>query len=200
MIDIDISALYKKMGINPAEIIVYKPKREEQRQLPLIFNVPGIEITQDNMTNYLGMPVLFPITFKGGTYEIYNNGELDEIKLDDFILPASTIATFRASKDAVITKINGSNSRVIEIWSDLLWDIRIKGFTLPEEVPSEETIRNLVLYSRIKDVEVSGDIFEWLDISRLFIKSLDIQQNQGYGDMLTFSLSCINVEPIELTI
>jgi len=199
MIGVDISALYKNIGVNTAALVRYRVPNSEIKQPSIVFNVPEITIEKGTVTNYLGLPVIFPVTFKGGTYEIYNNSEVEQIKLNEFRLPDTTICSFKAQKQSVESIISGGNTRIIEVWSDLLWDIEIKGIILPNpEQTTQEILENLILYSRIKEVRIEGDLFTWLGIYQIFLKDIDIQQQQGWGDIVTFSMSCIETEPIEL--
>lgn len=199
MIGIDISALYKGIGVDTSKLIRYNIPTDSQKTAVLTYNIPNVEITKDEVYNYLNMPIIFPIVFKGGSFEIYNNGKLEQISLFDFRLPDTTICTFKASKQATETIINGGNTRIIELWSDLLWDIEIKGMIIPSpDNTTQEIIEQLITFSRIKNVRVIGDLFTWLKIDQLFIKDIDLQQNQGFGDIITFSLSAIETEPLEL--
>src|SRR5690606_8112592 len=60
-------------------------------------------------TSYLQTPVMFPMTFLGGTYKRYaQNGELEDIKMEDYTLPFSTLLTFRRAKNITRTNVLGS--------------------------------------------------------------------------------------------
>ncbi len=199
MIGIDISALYKNIGINTAALVRYKIPEGNQNKGFLVYNVPEIQIEENNVRSVLGLPVMFPILFKGGRYEIYENGEVKEIDLEDFWLPETTVCTFRAQKQATQTVINGGNSRIIEVWSDLLWDIEFRGIILSNEIKTaEEITKKLVDFARIKEVSVVGDIFNWLKIDKIFVENIEIQQQQGWGDILTYSMSAVQTQATEL--
>lgn len=191
--------IYKQFGINTAGLIRYKVKTGQPEKPQLVFEVPEVEIDKNNVFSHLGTPIMFPIKFVGGRYKYFNNGQIDEIELDDLWLPATTIATFQASKQAVETLINGGNTRIIEVWSDLLFSVRLQGIIFPtDSQTAQEQVERLYQFARVKEVNVVGDLFTILNIDTLFIKSFDVSQRRGYPNVYGFNLNCIQTKPAEL--
>jgi Domain of unknown function (DUF6046) len=97
----------------------------------------GIEIIKDIETakeiSGLGTPIIYPIYFSAGTYKKYSlQGEIENAVMSDFRLPIASIVSFKKEKIVGVTKINGGNGTVKEIYGFDDFKVTINGFLIPD--------------------------------------------------------------------
>ena len=92
-------------GTKPA---IYRPSAESSRE-PSAISYQGMSVIENGpeatRLSYMGTPVLFPVTFIGGSYRVYTPpGSITRRSFGDFELPAATMVSFRRAKIISKTK------------------------------------------------------------------------------------------------
>ncbi|MFD2566076.1 DUF6046 domain-containing protein [Pseudotenacibaculum haliotis] len=151
--------------------------------------------------SWLGTPILFPVLFKGGTYQEYlPNGQITEVVMSDFYLPAATLVDFRREKNITETPVLGDDGTVKEIFGFGDWKIRIKGLCLDEPGSSalDQITEILTWENLIGSIQISGELFSKKDIGSIVIKSIEVPQVQGKPGVIPFTINAISDKIIEL--
>lgn len=135
-------------------------------------NYQGIEVIEEpedvevaDRSTFLGTPIVYPMTFSGGTYGRYNpKGELETITLPDFEMPAVTLCDVRRAKNLSVTRRLAGYGTVKEMYGFDDWRIDIRGLCLPDPAHPiaktafaqhlqmqrfEEVAGNIEVYSKI---------------------------------------------------
>lgn len=172
----------------------------------------GLEVVEDINQAYemsaMGTPILFPVLFSSGVYKKYNErGEIIDKKMGDFRLPIASIVSFRRDKIMGVTRINGGNGTVKEIYGFDDWQVSINGFLIPDGSQPQgvknplEQERELVKWDNLaSSIEVFGELFTVRKIKRLTIKSISFEPMRGKPNIRTFTITAISDDPIELNI
>lgn len=186
------------------------PTNKNEAALIAYSAIPEVTITPANVVSYLNTPIIQPIVFKAGNYEILNNGEAAIRNItNDYMLPASVICEFSRSKIIAESNINGSFSSVKEQWGFTDWSIEMKGLIFTEgsnqgrnaDIFPEDHITQLLEWDEICDsVEITGLMFGLLKIKRIVIKKIMINDIKGYPNVKSFQASCSSDESFELII
>lgn len=169
----------------------------------------GIEIIERNdiesEMSWLGTPILFPITFKGGVYKRLNNGRVEDVRLSDFRLPGCTVASFQRRKIKSKTHVGGGKGSVKELYGFDDWKIKIQGFLWdePGHPQGADTVvkqqERLLEFEELADsIEVSGSLFSQKNIYRIDIDQIDFPIQIGKPRFVPFTLTCESDEPLEL--
>jgi hypothetical protein len=209
--DYTIQKLFKEaFGVNVSGI--YMPSTSKGAQAPKEGLYNGIEVTEDVAEairkSHLGTPILFPVTFLGGSYQKYNfKGEIERVNYSDFELPASCIIDFSRAKNMSTTKLSGSYTTVKEIYGFDDWQITINGFFLPDPAQPQgffkplDQEKELVKWDELAcAIDVLCPLFADKNISSISIHSLDIKALRGQPNIRPFSIRATSDEPIELNI
>lgn len=205
----DISLLYNAAFGLVGRFITYPLARTVMEKEGAEINFPGVEIVSREeaiQLSYLGTPIMYPVTFKGGFYKVYNNkGEIIEKSLADFRLPLATLVDFQRVKIKQKTRVVGSNSSVKEMYGHDNWQIRIRGLCLddpkhPQLAQSflDQHARLLEFEELADSIQVEGDLFKEKSIYRLDINDISFPQLQGKPRVLPFEMTCESDEPLEL--
>lgn len=164
----------------------------------------GVEILTENEAeeeSLFGTPIMFPIVFKEGTYQIYDaKGRLSGVNYDNFRLPAATLVDFSRAKNITRTNVLGSNGTVKEIFGFDDWKIRMRGICLAEKDLSEkEQIEKILEWEQIAgSIEVEGDLFKDKEIFSLVIEDINIKQLQAKPGVIPFEITASSDQAIEL--
>lgn len=196
----DISQLFNlAFGFIP---ITYKIDSASQKGANLIY--PSIEtqpVEAAKKMSWMGTPIMFPVVFKGGTYNYYNDlGEIVSKNRGDFDLPATTVVDFRRAKNITKTRMLGATGTVKEIYGFDDWQIRIRGLCLDTPTENAYDLQNeLLKWESIADsIEVLGELFLDKSIYRLTIEDIDFRQPQGRHNVVPFEITASSDQPIEL--
>lgn len=175
------------------------------------FNYSGVNVIENvaeaSRMSYLGTPIIYPLTFKGKKYKVFDKqGDVMLKKFDEFELPAATLLSFRRSK--IITKTNSRASKgsVKELFGFNDWSIDIRGLCLADPSHANATTAiaqkiKLKEFDEIVDsIQVVSDLFNNLDISHLVIESVLFNQLKGKPGVIPFHLKCSSDEPLELNL
>jgi hypothetical protein len=172
----------------------------------------GLEVVTDINESYemsaMGTPILFPIIFSEGNYKKYNErGELVDKKMGDFRLPIASLVSFGRDKIMGVTRINGGNGTVKEIYGFDDWQVTINGFLIPDasqpqgfKTPLEQEKELTKWDSLASSIAVFGELFAVRKIKNLTIKGIRFDPMRGKPNIRTFTITAISDNPIELNI
>ena len=170
----------------------------------------GIEILENAeeaiRMSYLGTPVVFPITFIGGTYKKYDNkGSIIDVTKGDYSLPATCIVNFRRPKIIETTRVSGGYGTVKEIFAFDDWDITIEGFLIPDPKqkegftsPLNQELELDEWNKLVEPVGIEGLLFTRRDIDKITIQELSTQTLRGQPNVRPFSIRATGDEMIDL--
>lgn len=146
-----------------------------------------------------GKPVRFDITLQAGNYLVYNdNGELELISYQDFLLPLTSVCSFRRSKN---------RSRTMDVTEQYLpnfWVIDIQGLCLNDfdRVSHRLAHEQKELLQRWDDiaqaVPVLGEYFSHLKIDEIEITDISFGQIVGKPDQIPFSIRAESHKAFEI--
>lgn len=188
---------------------VYRPEVGENRADDPNGLFTGLEIVEEINESYdtsgLGTPIIFPLYFSAGTYEKYNqHGELKPKKMGDFRLPIASIVSFRRDKIMGVTRINGGNGSVKEIYGFDDHQITINGFLLPDNSQPQGLInplqqeKELMKWDNLaSSIEVFGELFTLHSIRNLTIKGINFEPMRGKPNIRAFTINALSDKPIE---
>ena len=207
-INYNIADLFKEaFGIGG--LAVYNiPMDKEQGGVQLDFT--GLDVVQPisapQRMSHLGTPILFPITFKGKKYKVFNDqGDVVLKDFEDFELPAVTLTSFRRAKIMSKTNTLGSNGTVKEMYSFSDWAIDIRGICLrdpkqPQKLfeANDQKIRIAEMEEIVDSIRVYGALFTDINIDDIVIEELSFSQLKGRPGTIPFYMRCSSDQPIEL--
>lgn len=207
----DISQLFNQAFGLTDSFIKYSATGKDQEAYQALFKTAeSIEVNEDNVFSHLGTPVAFPIKLKGGTYSIFEEGEVVEKRMGDLMLPFTSICSFRRAKIANETKVNGGRGTVREVYGHDDWHLRIQGLILKDtkftEAGTEMSFpSNMVTALKewddlVDSVEITGKFFELLDIYKIFIEDIRFDQLRGRPHVIPFEIIAKSDEPLELVL
>lgn len=186
-IGFDISSFYKNLlDLDP-------------RKSPSYPDIPTI-YSEAQGKPILGNPIIFPITFAGGSYRRLKNGKDEIVSLEDYDLPPTSICQIGRSKNMGVTPVGGGKATVKEVFSFEDYEIKITGLFLKNgNMDIDKEISLLLEFENLTDsIKVYGHYFELLGINNIVIRKIDIQQVAGRPGSVPFVLDCISDDPIEL--
>lgn len=162
--------------------------------------------SQPHPTTWLGTLLVGAITFKGNSYQQYNElGALVPVDVATFRLPSATIVQFRRAKNVIKTKANAALGTVKELYGFDDWQIDIMGRCIddsghPQAKSRKEQLARLFAFDKLASaITVLGAEFEARDISAIVIESMETQQPKGKEHITDFRLRCVSDNPFELT-
>lgn len=168
----------------------------------------GITLIEDEQAEYyscLGTPVFGTVKFLGGSYSIYDSkGLLDTTQMNDFVFPYATLVDFTRSMNVTESKVLGSEGTVKEIYGIGDWEINIRGLCLPDssrlqQSTVKEQVDEISRWMNICDsINVESSLFAGKNIHALAIKSTSIRAVQGKPDVVSFDITAVSDNPIEL--
>jgi hypothetical protein len=152
-----------------------------------------------------GTPVMGSFILEAGEYSSYDReGRMVKVRMNDFVMPASTIVDF--SRDMVMTQTRtlGNTGTVKEIYGLDDWKINIRGVCMSDRTgedtrSAQEQLDELALWRNICDsIGVLGGIFERKNIRRICIESFAIRPVQAEWGKVPFDITACSDEAIEL--
>lgn len=185
--------------------------KKELEQSGAKINFDGIELVSKEeaiQLSYLGTPIIYPITFKGDSYKVYDStGNIVQKVMRDFRLPLATLVDFSRSKIKQKTRVVGSGSSVKEIYGHDDWQIRMRGLCLDDPKHPQGDFTFLDQHARLLEwealadsIRVESDLFKERSVYRIDINEINLPQVQGKPRVLPFELSCESDEPLELVL
>jgi hypothetical protein len=170
------------------------------------FDIPVIESLEEAMElSSLGTPILFPITFTGRQYNVFDEtGKIVQKDVKDFRLPISTICEFSRQKVDTITPLSGGVGSVKELYGFEDWSINIKGICFndpshPQAKSPYEQERILRIWENLADaVDITGELFLNKNINHLYIRSINISQIPGKPQFIPFEIQAYSDQIIDL--
>ena len=159
--------------------------------------------SQARKASWLGTPFMFPITFKRGTYSIYqSDGTISSIGKQDYILPPATLTSFSRAKNITRTNVLGDSGTIKEVFGFDDWKIRIKGLCLDQpDISAYEQLTELLSWEEIAgSIGVSGDLFTDKSINSIAIENIEVSQVQGKPSVIPFNIAAVSDQIPELTV
>lgn len=152
--------------------------------------------------SWMGTPVLDSFILDGGTYKHYSDqGELTDVSMSDFLMPAATLVEFSRDMNVSKTKVLGAKGTVKEIYGINDWNINIRGFCLTDnsrdsQKTYEEQAHALVLFRDLADsISVTGDLFLNKGITAIVMENFQLSPVQGIPEMYSFSIQATSDQP-----
>lgn len=176
---------------------------------------PVINVKDEDNTStvvsWMGTPVMFPITFKGEgldkPYKVYQpSGELQDVTMQNFLIPAATVVDFSRAKNIIQTDVLGGDGTVKELFGFDDWQIRMRGFCLtdnsrPTAKTAQEQKETLMKWESIAgSIKVEGSLFAEKNIREIVIESINIKQIQGRPWAISFEISAMSNEAVRLVL
>lgn len=158
------------------------------------------DYNSDSPTSWMGTPILFQATFLRGSYKRYKlNGEIENVQLDNFALPAATMFSFRRTKNITRTNVLGGNGTVKEIFGFDDWIVDVRGLCLDEpDRSAQEQFAQLLQWENLADnIGVSGSQFAIRGIQRVSMSEWSENIPQGQPGVVAFQFSLISDDPQE---
>lgn len=198
----EISQLFKlAFGVSsPVYLTVPIGKQRQQEiQYPSI-PIKVSEMEEAERFSRLGTPIVFPIRFKGGMYNVYDHkAAIIERQYDSFWFPPATMVDFSQSKNITRTDVLGGNGTVKEIFGFEDWSIRIRTLCISDELSARDYEKNIIEWSKaVQSIEVEGKLFSTKNIFNLVIDDIDIKSLEGSPNVIPIELNCSSDEPFEL--
>lgn len=198
----NLSELFKvAFGIN-APIFITEPLIEKEKSN---LDYKGIETIKEyhltEATSWMGTPIIGLLKFKGATYKQYNaTGVLENVTMEDFVLPSATLFTFRRAKNITKTNLLGSNGTVKEIFGFDDWIIEAKGLAIDTpEMRATDQIKTLARWENLAtSIEISGSLFTNKNIHAITMDEYREESIQGSPGIIPFSMTLSSDESIVL--
>lgn len=160
---------------------------------------PDIEVGRQT---YLTTDVIFPVLFKGGMYNRYGvTGEVEQVMIDDFELPAATISTFRRPKNISETRVLAASGTRKEMYGFDDWQIDIQGLCLqdtshPHAQTAWQQHLRLLEYEHLADsIQVVSSLYNVKGIDAIVIKEITFGQLAGKPGVIPFMIRATSDYP-----
>ena len=122
--------------------------------------------------------------------------------ISDDIISLTPIVKFARRKSIVTTSVNGLGE-VIEGWNTMGYEIHIQGLlvdTKSQQYPKKQIKRLRAFFEIQKTAKVTGELFQDLGITEIYILSVNIAPFIGFPDTVRFELRAKSVEPLSFTL
>lgn len=141
----------------------------------------------------------FNISGYGFDFQFSSKPLIQSGQLGNIFAPPPLI-TYRKVKRLVITEVNGSDAEVVERFNNGAYEIVMDGIIVDMEnhvfpLSKLEQLRKLFDTNEVFDV--SGDIFNALDIQSIYFMEFTPSGVQAYQDTIRFTLVCRSIKPVE---
>ncbi len=186
---------------------------QAQREQPGV-SFAGITVVEDNEArpmSHLGLPILYPVTLRGGAYRRFaRDGRIEQVTLGELRLPISTVVEMSRGKTIARTPVVASGASVKEVYALEDWQIRLSGILMdepqqPQGLTTLEAMQEKLLeFASLADSialggdHPGGDLFQQRAIDRLSILSLSFNQIPGKPRMHGFQMTCESDDALEL--
>jgi len=110
---------------------------------------------------------------------------------------------FSQEKSFVETRVNDSDSVIVERWGTKPYKINIKGILIDLEnrtYPSEKIRELNKNWKQNKPIKVVGQQFEELDIHSIYFRSISFKRIEGFQDTLQFSINAQSINEVNFII
>jgi len=189
-----------KAAFNIRQPFVYDDELNAPYPLRFDFTVVDDYYEAEKISS-LGTPIIFPVKFKGGTYNRYNSkSEIETINFKDLWLPAVTLVDFRRAKVLTKTKPVGAKGTVKEHFGLDDWNISIRCLCLNDNEQSAlAQVQAIEKFEELADsFEIEGSLFLSKKIYSLVIDEFSVTQVQSKHGAFAIDMRCLSDEPLEL--
>lgn len=155
-----------------------------------------------------GALINFPMKFLAGTYKAYDKrGNLVDFAIPEMRLPVVHLASFSRSKIVAVTELGSGRGSVKEVDGHTDWKIDIAGIITDEKgnpngnESFRDIIEALLSFERtVSAIEVSSELLTMLDVYRVFIQDISIDQIAGTHSEFDFSMTLLSDQEFELEV
>jgi len=155
--------------------------------------------------SWMGTPIVFPWTLKGGTYKVFDTkADIVQTSMADFEMPAATLVNFSREKIITRTKVRGSKGTVKEMYGFDDWEIQVRGLCLTDKnrrsakTAQEQKLQLLKWENLCSAISVVGDLFFEKDIMAISIGKINFTQLEGKPDVIPFEFTAYSDDRLEL--
>jgi len=157
--------------------------------------------TIEQMSIY-NTPIIFPVTFNGGNYKVYNQrGQIETKEFPQLLLPGTTMVDFSRAKNIIKTNTLGSNGTVKEIFSFDDWQIRLRIICMKDRADADtaQYVEDILSFNQIiESISVTGSLFVKKEIHRITVENIDIRSLIGQPNVVPIEITATSDEAIEL--
>lgn len=176
----------------------------------LLNRYSGITVIEDDpdidigRKTYLGTDLVYPVLLSGGTYNRYGvTGEVEEVSLEDFELPATTISTFRRAKNISETRMLAGSGTRKEMYGFDDWQIDLQILCLRDpahphaKTAFEQHLRILEFENLADSIKVVSSLYNAKGIDAIVIKEITVGQIAGKPGVIPVMIRAASDEPKE---
>ena len=160
------------------------------------------EINEDEiLKSVYGTPIIYPVSFEGGDYPIYDwYGKTMLKSYKQIWLPATTMVDFSRAINIIKTNVIGINGTVKEYFGFDDWQIRIRMLCLNDNKYTARQYADIIQdwFEIAGGINVRGSIFSKKEIYNIVIEDIDIKTLAGSPGVIPIELSCSSNEPVEI--
>lgn len=156
--------------------------------------------------SWMGTEIVGQIIFGGQIFKQYSdNGKLEDLALDDFVLPSTALAQFSRPKEIIKTKLLSAPGTVKELFSYGDWQIELlvrcindSGRTIAPTA-QEQLIQLLEFEKVLGPIRVIGEAFNQRKIHYLVIERMETLVKKGAPDTIDIRIRAVSdqVSPME---
>lgn len=157
-------------------------------------NIPTADPVQVHKMSWMGTPIMFPVKFEGGVYNIFDKGIIIDKTMGDLWLPPTTLVDFRRARRITKTHVSGNNGTVKELTTFEDWQIRFRIVCLDsQQSTAYEQLNELIEWFNLVDaINVQGDLFFQKDIFSIVLTEIDIKQVQGNSTAIPVEITALS--------
>ncbi|MBP7356794.1 MAG: hypothetical protein KA871_01640 [Cloacibacterium sp.] len=191
-------------GVTPVYMTVPIGKTGEVKIEGFNPSVKEDEINEDEiLKSVYGTPIIYPVSFEGGDYPIYDFYGKPKLKnYKQIWLPATTMVDFSRAKNVIKTNVLGANGTVKEIFGFDDWQIRIRMLCLNDNKYTARQYADILQdwFEIAGGINVRGSIFTKKEIYNIVIDDIDIKTLAGSPGVIPIEMSASSNVPEEIFI
>lgn len=191
-------------GVVPVYMTVPIGKTNEVKIEGFNATIKDEDINEDEiLTSVYGTPIIYPVSFEGGNYPIYDFYGKPKMKTYEQIwLPATTMVDFNRAKNVIKTNVLGANGTIKEIFGFDDWQIRIRMLCLNDNKYKAREYADILQdwFEIAGGINVRGSIFSKKEIYNIVIDDIEIKTLAGSPNVIPIEMSASSNVPEEIFI
>lgn len=198
----NVSELFQSAFGLTSPVFLAEPINQDTKQSISFAGIETLpEYYQPDATSWMGTPILFNATLKGGNYKKYKaNGEIETVSLNELVFPPATMFSFRRDKNITVTDVLGDQGTVKEIYGFDDWIIDVRGLCLDEPTQSaKQQLDELLKRENLADaIAIHGSQFTTRNIHKVVMRNWSDNVTQGKAGVISFQCQLLSDIPLEL--